>query len=80
MIGQGQADMPLINAEALKDRITHTLGRAWFFDPHAITVVVSGSKVKLAGAVRSQRELKMAAAVASVTRGVTVVENDLVVV
>jgi osmotically-inducible protein OsmY len=80
MIEQRRAGAPLISAEALKDRITHTLSHSWLFDPDGITVVVSGSKVRLAGAVRSQRELKMAAAVAVVTQGVTVVENDLIVV
>ena len=80
MIGQHQADACHIDAEALRDHIAHVLGHSWFFDPSNITVAVSGTKVRLCGAVRSQRELKMAAAVASVAKGVTEVENDLAVV
>jgi osmotically-inducible protein OsmY len=79
MIGQQQAPAPRLDAQVLRDRITHAIGRSWRAEPDDITVVVCGTKVRLTGAVRSQREVKMAAAVASVTRGVTEVENDLVV-
>jgi osmotically-inducible protein OsmY len=70
---------PLIDPEMLGERITHALGRAWFFDPDSVSVAVDGTTVKLSGVVRSQRERKLAAAIAWVTSGVSDVENDLLV-
>jgi osmotically-inducible protein OsmY len=65
--------------EHITDDIEHQLGHSWFFDPHTITVVVEGGKVTLTGAVRSDRERRMAAAAAWAHEGVSDVENDLTV-
>ena len=78
MVEQRSAAPPAINPETLGERITHLLGRSRFGD-HGVRVGVDGTKVTLAGVVRSQRERRMAEAVAWVTRGVTEVENDLAV-
>ena len=75
MIEQQSATSPGINSQTLGERITHALGR----DDRSVLVVVDGTKVTLCGVVQSQRERKMAEAVAWVTKGVTEVENDLVV-
>jgi osmotically-inducible protein OsmY len=68
-----------VNAEALSDDITHALGHSWFFDPHTISVAIKGGSVTLTGTVRSDRELKMAAAAAWAEPGVTNVTNELTV-
>ncbi|HXQ13775.1 MAG TPA: BON domain-containing protein [Caulobacteraceae bacterium] len=78
MVEQQSAALPDINPETLAAHIVHALRRAQPSD-RSILVVVEGSKVTLFGVVQSQRELKMAEAVAWVTKGVTEVENDLVV-
>ena len=67
------------HAEVLADDIEHELGHSWFFDPQTIQVSISDGRVTLAGAVRSQRERRMAAAAAWAHEGVTDVENDLIV-
>jgi osmotically-inducible protein OsmY len=66
-------------AELIGDDITHCLGHSWFFDPQGIKVLVSGGRVRLIGAVRSQRERRMAAAAAWAHEGVTEVENELAI-
>jgi osmotically-inducible protein OsmY len=71
--------MSNVDAEEVGDDITHALGHSWFFDPHTISVAISGGTVTLTGTVRSQRERKMAAAAAWAEPGVTDVINELVV-
>lgn len=66
-------------AEAVTDDVDHVLGHSWFFDAQAIQVSIADGKVTLSGAVRSQRERRMAAAAAWAHEGVTDVENNLVV-
>ena len=68
---------PPSTAEEVGDDISHALGQSWFFDPHAITVSMTGSTVRLTGKVRSQRERRMAAAAAWSHEGVTDVDNRL---
>lgn len=68
-----------VDAEALSDDITHTLGHSWFFDPQTITVAINGGEVRLMGTVRSERERKMAGAAAWAEPGVTDVINELVI-
>jgi len=68
-----------VDAEGVSDDVTHALGHSWFFDPHTITVAIEGTAVTLKGTVRSERELKMAAAAAWAEPGVTNVTNELVV-
>jgi osmotically-inducible protein OsmY len=65
--------------EAVNDDIEHVLGHSWFFDPQTIKVSITDGHVTLTGAVRSQRERRMAAAAAWAHEGVTEVENNLVV-
>ncbi len=66
-------------AELIGDDITHCLGHSWFFDPQTIAVLVHGSQVTLKGTVRSQRELRMAAAAAWAHEGIIQVDNQLTV-
>jgi osmotically-inducible protein OsmY len=75
MISQVQPASPQIDASALRNRILDVLST-----PGDISVAICGTKVALSGAVHSQRDLKMAAAVASVTEGVAEVVNSLEVV
>ena len=79
MIEQSGTNAPHADAEVLRDQIARVLGRSSFFDRNGIDVVVAGTNVKLSGVVRSQRELKMAAAIAQVAPGVTHVESEMVV-
>lgn len=71
---------PKVDPEQVSDDITHALGHSWFFDPQTIKVVLKGSKVKLVGTVRSERERNMAAAAAWSVDGVDDVQNELIVV
>jgi osmotically-inducible protein OsmY len=68
--------IPNVNAEALSERIAHVLRRPRPSEP-TVAVLVDGAKVTLRGVVKSQRERRLAEAVALVTRGVAEVENDL---
>ena len=69
----------IADAEEISDDIEHVLGHSWFFNPENITVVVEGGRVTLTGAVRSDRERRMAAAAAWAHEGVSDVDNELVV-
>jgi hypothetical protein len=68
-----------LDVEELSDDITHVVGHSWFFDPQTIKVIVEGDKVTLTGAVRSDRERRMAAAAAWAHEGVAEVVNELIV-
>jgi osmotically-inducible protein OsmY len=70
---------PAPDPEAVNDDIEHVLGHSWFFDPATIQVSITDGRVTLTGAVRSQRERRMAAAAAWAHEGVSEVENNLVV-
>ena len=76
MVEQQSAAHPSINPATLGEHIAHALRRAPAIDRNVL-VLVDGTKVTLRGVVLSQRERKMAEAVAWVTKGVTEVENDL---
>lgn len=69
-----------VDVSLLSDDIVHALHHSWFFDPKTITVTAEGGAVRLSGAVRSDHERKIAAAVAWKAPGVTDVINDLRVV
>jgi len=67
------------DAEEISDDIEHHLGHSWFFNPENITVTVEAGRVTLTGAVRSERERRMAASAAWAHEGVTDVQNKLTV-
>jgi len=67
-----------VDAGHVQDDVMHALHRSWFFDP-AISVVATGSRVKLSGTVRTPYDRRLAGATAWAAQGVTVVENDLIV-
>ena len=67
-----------VDASHVQDDVMHALHRSWFFDP-AISVVATGSRVKLSGTVRTPYDRRLAGATAWAAQGVTVVENDLIV-
>jgi osmotically-inducible protein OsmY len=67
------------DVEDITDDIDHVLGHSWFFDPQTIKVAEVDGRVTLTGAVRSDRERRMAAAAAWAHEGVSEVENHLVV-
>jgi len=70
---------PKIDVQDISDEITHALHRSWFFDPKLIRVTAEGGRVMLTGTVHYARDRQIAAATAWNCKGVTAVENEIVV-
>jgi osmotically-inducible protein OsmY len=70
---------PAVDVKNLSDEITHALHRSWFFNPQTITVTADAGKVRLTGAAHSMHDRQIAGLTAWSARGVTSVENDIIV-
>lgn len=71
---------PQLDAEGIRDEITHALHRSWFFDPSTITVDTQAGMVTLSGTVHRPHDRQVAAMTAWSAPGVTAVRNDISVI
>ena len=71
---------PVVDAAVMEESIMQALHRLWYFDSNAVHVTARGGVVRLSGEVRTPHARQLAASMAWAARGVTDVENDIVIV
>ena len=71
---------PVVDAAGMEESIMQALQRLWYFDANAVHVTARGGVVRLCGEVRTPHARQLAASMAWAARGVTDVENDIVIV
>ena len=71
---------PVVDAVGMEESIMQAIHRLWYFDDNAVRVTARGGVVRLSGEVTTPHARQLAASMAWAARGVTEVENDIVIV